>query len=204
MPAAQLAFASRWGDININRFFTHVEGHPAIAQVVKEPQQQGNIGATGIRDHSYDRSGPGLMLLARQVPSTGGDNALRFRMKAFASLSKGMRHVAFVAGSALFAPRSVRRASTLYGRDGGRSGNSDAAKQDAVHPVVIRHPLSGRPSLYVNPGFTLRFEGWTDGESAPLLEFLHQHIAGQNTPFAFSGVKVRGLGQPRHLALGGE
>ena len=73
-PAAHLAFASRWGDININRFFTHVEGHPAIAQVVKEPQQQGNIGGYWHTDHSYDQvPALGSMLLARQVPSTGGD-----------------------------------------------------------------------------------------------------------------------------------
>ena len=30
--------------------------------------------------------------------------------------------------------------------------------------------------MYINPGFTLRFEGWTDKESAPLLDFLYQHI----------------------------
>ena len=28
--------------------------------------------------------------------------------------------------------------------------------------------------LYVNPGFTLRFDGWTQEESAPLLNYLYQ------------------------------
>ena len=42
-PEEHLAFAHLWGDVNINRFLTHVEGYPAIGQVVKEPEQQGNL-----------------------------------------------------------------------------------------------------------------------------------------------------------------
>jgi taurine dioxygenase len=57
----------------------------------------------------------------------------------------------------------------------GRLGNTDVAIQDAVHPVIIRHPLSGRPALYVNGDFTLKFEGWSKEESQPLLDFLYQH-----------------------------
>ena len=58
---------------------------------------------------------------------------------------------------------------------GDRLGNTAAATQDAVHPVVIRHPLSGRSALYVNGDFTLRFEGWSLEESQPLLDFLYAH-----------------------------
>ena len=41
--------------------------------------------------------------------------------------------------------------------------------------MVLRHPESGTEVLYVNPAFTLHFEGWTAEESAPLLKFLYQH-----------------------------
>jgi taurine dioxygenase len=57
----------------------------------------------------------------------------------------------------------------------GQVGNSELATQDAVHPVVIRHAGSGRKPLYINPGFTLCFKGWTEEESRPLLEFLYGH-----------------------------
>jgi len=53
--------------------------------------------------------------------------------------------------------------------------NLEMATQDALHPVVIKHPLSGRPALYVNPDFTLRFEGMSEFESRPLLEELYEH-----------------------------
>ena len=55
--------------------------------------------------------------------------------------------------------------------------NPELATQDAVHPVVIRHPETGRSTLYVNGGFTTHFEGWTEKESKPLPDFLYQHGA---------------------------
>ena len=56
-----------------------------------------------------------------------------------------------------------------------RLGNPDQSNQVAVHPVVLTHPRSGRRALYVNPGFTIRFDGWTAAESEPLLSYLYQH-----------------------------
>ncbi|NNE23959.1 MAG: TauD/TfdA family dioxygenase, partial [Rhizobiales bacterium] len=55
-PEAHLRFAQRWGDININRFFTPVEGHPMIAEVRKEPDHEHNIGSVWHTDHSYDEA----------------------------------------------------------------------------------------------------------------------------------------------------
>jgi taurine dioxygenase len=38
-------------------------------------------------------------------------------------------------------------------------------------------PEAGRPEVGANPGFTLRFEGWTEEESRPLLDHLYRHAA---------------------------
>ena len=40
--------------------------------------------------------------------------------------------------------------------------------------MVIRHPETGRKALFVNHDFTVRFDGWTAEESAPLLAYLYE------------------------------
>ena len=44
------------------------------------------------------------------------------------------------------------------------------------HPVVRRHPITGRPALYVNNNFTTRILGITKSESDVLLPYLLQHV----------------------------
>ena len=39
-PEQHLAFAGRFGGINVNRFFATVPGYPMIAEVRKEPDQR--------------------------------------------------------------------------------------------------------------------------------------------------------------------
>jgi alpha-ketoglutarate-dependent taurine dioxygenase len=172
-PEQHIALARRFGPINVNRFFAHAEGYPEIALVVKEPEQTVNIGGGWHTDHSYDQEPAlGSMLYAREVPAFGGDTMFASMYAAHDALSDGMKAM-------LSTLRAVHSSRHVFGkrRGGleGRIGNPDLATQDAVHPVVITHPESGRKALYVNPGFTLRFEGWSDEESRPLLEYLYRH-----------------------------
>ena len=53
-PDEHIAFAERFAPIDVNRFFKPVDTHPQIATVLKEADQQGNIGGGWHTDHSYD------------------------------------------------------------------------------------------------------------------------------------------------------
>ena len=171
-PEEHVAFAERWGEINVNRFFTPVDGHPRIAEVRKEPDQLANIGGAWHTDHSYDQiPALGSILYAREVPAVGGDTLFASQYAAYDALSDAMKETLLD----LWADHSSRHVFGQHADVNGLFNNPGAATQDALHPVVIEHPLSGRPALYVNLGFTLRFHGWTDQESAPLLQWLYQH-----------------------------
>jgi len=175
-PEQHIAFARRWGDININRFFAKVPGYTEIAEVRKEPGDIVNIGGGWHTDHSYDHiPAMGSLLIARETPPVGGDTLFSCMYRAYDTLSAGMKET-------LEGMRAVHSSRHIFGEQsdyvkgaGDRLGNSDQAVQDAIHPVIIQHPESGRKALYVNPAFTLRFDGWTDRESRPLLDFLYQH-----------------------------
>lgn len=177
-PEQHIAFAERFGPIDINRFFQAAPGHPQIAEVRKEPEQKVNIGGGWHTDHSYDQiPALGSILLARETPPRGGDTMFACMNLAYEALSDGLKKTL---GNmrAVHSSRHVFGAASAYVRDaGGRLGNTEKALQDAIHPVVLRHPESGKKILYVNPAFTTHFEGWTAQESAPLLAFLYQHAA---------------------------
>lgn len=177
-PEQHIAFAERFAEINVNRFFRSVAGYPQIAEVRKEPEQAANIGGGWHTDHSYDEvPALGSILLAREVPEQGGDTMFASMHHAYEALSDGLKRT-LQGLRAVHSSRHVFGAAAQYARDvAGRIGNPEMATQDAVHPVVLRHPESGRKILYVNPGFTTHFEGWTQKESKPLLDYLYAHAA---------------------------
>jgi taurine dioxygenase len=176
-PEDHLDFARRFGPININRFFKPVDGHPEIATVLKEKDQKEAVGEGWHTDHSYDQvPAMGSILHAIEMPPFGGDTLFVSMGAAYEALSAPMRR--FLDGlTAIHSSRHVFGVTTL-GSEAAKSGrlsNADAATQDAHHPVVIRHPLSGRRGVFVNPVFTTHIEGLRPDESAAILNMLYEH-----------------------------
>lgn len=184
-PDDHIAFAERFAPIDVNQFFRAVDGYPRIAQVLKEPDQLANIGGGWHTDHSYDAiPAKGSILLACEVPPQGGDTRFMSVGAAYDDLSDGLKET-------LRSLRAVHTNEHIFGaqvlderRMEGRLGNPEAVG-GAVHPVVIAHPDTGRPLLYVNMAFTTHFEGWTKEESEPLLRFLLEHMMQEKYAYQF-------------------
>ena len=185
-PDDHLRFAKRWGEININRFFAKVEGYDQIAEVRKDPDQKINIGGAWHTDHSYDQiPAMGSILLAKETPKIGGDTLFANMYRAYETLSNGMKKT-LETMKACHSSRHVFGAHTGYAEASNqRISNPELATQDAIHPVIITHPESKRKALYVNPEFTVNFEGWTVEESKPLLDYLAEHTTQQENTTRF-------------------
>lgn len=175
-----IAFAEAVAPIVINRFFTPVTGYPQIAEVRKEADQKLNIGGAWHADHSYDQiPATGSILVAKVLPPTGGDTLFASMYAAYDSLPAATQaHINEL--RALHSSRHVFGADAAHLTDpdndqGGRYHNPNAATQDVWHPVVIRHPISGRRALYVNPDFTVQIDGLSETDSAELLDELFTH-----------------------------
>ncbi|MFN4185375.1 MAG: TauD/TfdA dioxygenase family protein [Hyphomonas sp.] len=177
-----IAFARRFGPININRFFLAHERYPEIALVLKEKEQKTNIGGGWHTDHSYDAEpAMGSVLVARQLPDEGGDTWFASMYTAYDTLDAATKEE-------INALRAVHSAKHIFGSQtdnfykanedtGGRIGNTAAADvlEDVAHPVIITHPLSGKKALYVNPAFTTKIAGYSDEASGALLMRLYAH-----------------------------
>ncbi|MDQ2089191.1 TauD/TfdA dioxygenase family protein [Marimonas arenosa] len=176
-PEDHLTFARRFGPINVNRFFKPLNSHPEIALVVKEADQKGAIGEEWHTDHAYDAEPAlGSILHAIDIPPYGGDTIFASTTAAYDALSERFRQML----DGLHAWHSSRHVFGAAAADSdsaktGRIGNAAAATQDVLHPVVIRHPLSGRRSLFVNPQFTTRIDGLTAVESRAILGAIYEH-----------------------------
>ena len=179
-PPEHVQFAQKFGAININNYFTPLQNHSEIAVVEKLPHQQMAVGDGMHTDHSYELSPAcGSILVARQVPKEGGDTVFVDMSKAYESLPISIKH-------RINTMRAVHSSEHIFGRpriDAGTgkplyndaSALKNALQKTTTHPVVIKHPTSGKTVLFVNPAFTTHFEGMTCDESKQLLNILYTH-----------------------------
>jgi taurine dioxygenase len=171
---AFLAFARRIGEPAEYPFVPGIDGYPEIIAVTKLPGETVNFGGIWHSDTTYlDEPPMATMLLAREVPPVGGDTMFADMYAAYETLSPGLRQVLDglrAVNSSALADVSKTREDRI--REAGEPAPKD---YEAVHPVVRTHPETGRKALYVNVAHTARFDGWTEEESRPLLQFLFQH-----------------------------
>ena len=146
-----------------------VKGDPEIFTVHTKPDSNYSNGEGWHSDVSCEVIPPLASLLYVAVPPLGGDTMFANAHEAFMALSEPIR----------------RWLTTLTATHDGRQ---DLAAYDiqlrpdqdyprAQHPVVIAHPTTSKPILFVNRSFTSRINGLTREESRAVLNMLCDHVA---------------------------
>ncbi len=173
-PAAFLAFARRIGEPVEYPFVKGMDDFPEIITVSKLPHETVNFGGIWHSDTVYlERPPMGTLLVAREVPPFGGDTMFANMYAAYEALSPGLQRVL----DDLRAVHSSALADVSKTREDriNDAGFGEQREFCSEHPVVRTHPETGRKALYVNIAHTLRFAGWTEDESKPLLRFLFDY-----------------------------
>ncbi len=173
-PGAFQAFAQRFGEIIEYPFVKGLPDFPLIVPVLKLPHEKHNFGGVWHTDTTYLQVPPmATMLIARELPPVGGDTLFASNYAAFEGLSPALKDTL----RTLKGVNSSAKAAVTHSREdrlADSATDKGRSELNSEHPVVRTHPETGREALYVNPGHTVRFAGWTEEESAPLLNYLFE------------------------------
>lgn len=167
--------ARRFGEIFVHPNFNTGEGDPEVVNIVRKPGDTHIVGEEWHTDTTMMAAPPmGALLYAMYVPPVGGDTLFSSQTLAYDRLSDGMK--------ALIAPlKCIHSDRKVAGPNSpvANAKRSTKARIDDdwretrnVHPVVRTHPETGRKCLFVNHSYSIAFEGMTEEESRPLLEWL--------------------------------
>ena len=124
-------------------------------------------------DETYEDALPRLAILhALEVPSAKGGTMFADMRRAYDELSPAMRHrLEGLVG--LHGRTNGPDAVKLYGEAYVRA--SEKERPERRHPAIRKHPVTGRPVLFVNPTHTHGFEGVAADEGLRLIEELRDH-----------------------------
>jgi taurine dioxygenase len=172
-PGNQVAFARRFGEPMEYPQLRGLPECPLVTPVVKLEHERVNFGGVWHSDTSYlERPPMASMLYVVEVPPYGGDTLFASQYRAYETLSTGLKTVlAGLRGINTSTKADVSKTREDRLRDAG----AERKTLVGIHPVVRTHPETGRKALYVNVGHTSHFDGWTEEESRPLLDYLFAH-----------------------------
>ena len=169
-PAQHVAFARRFGELEIHPFITGNSEHPELVRFEKGVDTGGF--ENGWHHDVTWREVPsmGAILHAIQVPATGGDTLFSDMGAAYDGLDDGVKERI----DGLFAVHDFMLAFKHQVPEG-KMEEFRARYPQARHPVVCTHPETGRKLIFVNCYFTSHIDGMDLDEGIELI----RHLAGQ-------------------------
>ena len=176
----QAELSHRFGPYSPVPFIEPIAEHPEVIAVVREATETQSFSFGGVwhSDFSFLPEPPaGSMLHALEIPPYGGDTLWANQYLAFETLSLGLQ-------AALRNIDGIHSARDAYSPKmqavhdmfaGMTVHTSEDANRNQLHPIVRRHPETGREALYVNQQYTIGLDQWWPTEQKPLLDFLFAH-----------------------------
>lgn len=179
-PCDLVNLARKFGGVGETPYLSGLEDYPDVVPIVKEANEksQHTFGSGWHTDFTFQKKPPARTLLyALDVPPKGGDTLFANLQDAYESLSTGMQE-------SLSRLRALHSSIRSYGPNASLKNhlenmtitNEKEEPGFESHPVIRKHPVTGKPSLWINPTYTIRFDGMTDQESQPLLDYLNDLI----------------------------
>ena len=176
-PSQLEAVTQRFGEFGKEPYVKTMVDHPNLVHVVKEAREGSPIifGGAWHTDWTFQERPPAFTLLyGHDVPASGGDTLYANMYLAYEWLSPAMKKM-------LHSLRGIHSPESAYGPNSRHNAGLENMKilygesvDDEVrcHPLVTRHPETGRSVLFANPAYTLGIEGMKPEESRPILEYL--------------------------------
>jgi taurine dioxygenase len=167
------AFARNFGELHVHPVLQQMadQGHPEIV-VLESDASRPIVADRWHSDVTFEKCPPlGSILRAVAVPAAGGDTMWASMYAAYEALSDAMQRL--LSGLAAFHDGGGFRA---IARNDAQKKDLES-RQNAVHPVVRTHPVTGRKALFVNSVFTKGIVGMKPAESRALLGFLTEHLS---------------------------
>ena len=167
-------FTLYFGGFGDDPFFAPIVGREHIAAIRREANEQTPLFAENWHtDWSFqDRPPSGTCLNAVEIPPVGGDTLYANQHMAWEALPAA-RQAELADLIAIHSARLAYAPDGSYGaKDKGRSMDirpSAAALATQTHPLVAKHPETGRRGFYSTLGYIVGIEGMADSEAIPLL-----------------------------------
>jgi taurine dioxygenase len=166
-PTQHVAFARRFGDLEIHPFLPSNTGEPELVRFEKTAEITGYENSWHHDVTWRERPSMGAILHALSIPDHGGDTLFSDMYAAYDALD----HETKTSIDDLVA---VHDFVQTFGHGMSDEQLRQAREQypQVRHPVVCTHPGTGKKFLYVNRPFVSHFEGMDRAESRPLLDRL--------------------------------
>ncbi|HZN27295.1 MAG TPA: TauD/TfdA family dioxygenase [Burkholderiales bacterium] len=179
-PDDMMRVGGKFGDPCYYPFAQGIDGYPYITPVIKEPHDKHVFGEGWHTDTMYlDKPPRATLLYALETPPKGGDTLYVNTAAAYDALSDGMKRLlgclVGVCSGGMKNRHAGGRAARFSGVSVAAQNIDKADAYESKHPIVRTHPETGRKSLYVSSLHTIRFDGFTEEESKPLIDWLDDH-----------------------------